>query len=485
MKKGRGNIHHTHEKFISLCREKHGDRYEYIGEYKGMHEEIIVLCSRHGEFRMKPVHHVHNGLGCRQCYLEDTRLTNFKKVEEKILAKHDHISNISSVGYEHLRSKVDVECKYHGVFKSNLSNVLASSVGTCSGCRRREESFIFIEKATELHENKYVYYPEDYFCSRTLTKIFCTIHKEDFYQRPSAQLQGQGCPLCGKEDSITNSTHTTENFIEKAKAVHGDKFDYNKTIYSNAFCRLIITCKIEGHGDTTLTASNHLQGQGCKVCSSQNSNTGEFISKSKTLYDYLSYDEVNYVDNRTKVKIRCNLHSCDFYVTPLYHLSVQKCCGCPECGIQNVGRWSISKVLNTPNLESKIGYLYRGKLSTFPEDVFKIGFTNSLRYRENSYRADLLPYPDVNFYYISHLELPYLMAFKLEVFIKKLLSKFRYKHDLQFGGKTEVYHISENNMNILDDIFNKVGVYDSIVHYLEGVNSNTEVIIKDWEFANA
>lgn len=50
-----------------------------------------------------------------------------------------------------------------------------------------------------------------------------------------------------------------------------------------------------------------------------------------------------------------------------------------------------------------------------------------------------------------------------------------------FGGKTEVYHISENNLNILDDIFNKVGVYDSIVHYLEGVNSNTEVIIKDWE----
>ena len=35
---------------------------------------------------------------------------------------------------------------------------------------------------------------------------------------------------------------TTEEFIEKAKAVHGDRYAYEKVVYINSGTKVIITC---------------------------------------------------------------------------------------------------------------------------------------------------------------------------------------------------------------------------------------------------
>ena len=39
----------------------------------------------------------------------------------------------------------------------------------------------------------------------------------------------------------------TENFIKKAKSIHGNEYDYSKTIYKGSHEKIIVTCKI--HGD--------------------------------------------------------------------------------------------------------------------------------------------------------------------------------------------------------------------------------------------
>jgi hypothetical protein len=57
---------------------------------------------------------------------------------------------------------------------------------------------------------------------------------------------------------------TTEEFIHKAKAVHGDKYDYSKVKYINNRIKVLIICPI--HGDFEQKPSNHLQGQGCPTC---------------------------------------------------------------------------------------------------------------------------------------------------------------------------------------------------------------------------
>ena len=59
---------------------------------------------------------------------------------------------------------------------------------------------------------------------------------------------------------------TKEEWIEKARAVHGDKYDYSKVIYTNSKDQVTIICPI--HGEFWQTPDKHLQGEGCPVCKS-------------------------------------------------------------------------------------------------------------------------------------------------------------------------------------------------------------------------
>lgn len=71
----------------------------------------------------------------------------------------------------------------------------------------------------------------------------------------------------------------TKQFIDNAKSVHGDKYDYSKTVYEKAKKKVLITCK--KHGDFLQTPDNHVNGSGCRKCS---------LEKAKHLTHGLSKD---------------------------------------------------------------------------------------------------------------------------------------------------------------------------------------------------
>lgn len=57
---------------------------------------------------------------------------------------------------------------------------------------------------------------------------------------------------------------TTEDFIAKARAVHGDKYDYTEVEYSGALTKVKIRCK--KHGTFLQIPYSHLSGRGCPEC---------------------------------------------------------------------------------------------------------------------------------------------------------------------------------------------------------------------------
>ena len=125
---------------------------------------------------------------------------------------------------------------------------------------------------------------------------------------------------------------TKEEFIAKAKLVHGDKYDYSKVEYVGALTKVCIICP--KHGEFCQEANSHLRGQGCPKCKyeKQTCTTDEFIAKAKKIHgDKYDYSKVEYVNDRTKVCIICPKHG-EFWQTPNHHLSG---CGCPKCGIEN------------------------------------------------------------------------------------------------------------------------------------------------------
>ena len=123
----------------------------------------------------------------------------------------------------------------------------------------------FINKASSIHGNKYDYSETEYIKALEKVKIICPKHGP-FFQTPHDHLAKKGCPKCGLERLSKLKTKSTEQFIEEAKLVHNNKYDYSKVNYVSARENVVIICKEEGHGEFLQTPDNHLNGKGCPIC---------------------------------------------------------------------------------------------------------------------------------------------------------------------------------------------------------------------------
>lgn len=121
---------------------------------------------------------------------------------------------------------------------------------------------------------------------------------------------------------------TKEEFISKSRIIHGDKYNYDKSIYINTKTKLIITCP--KHGDFLQRPEVHyLDKCGCPSCDPTNIlGNKKFIEKSKLIHgEKYDYSKVNYEKNNIKVEIICQDHG-SYFQQPGAHLRGQ---GCPDC----------------------------------------------------------------------------------------------------------------------------------------------------------
>lgn len=120
-----------------------------------------------------------------------------------------------------------------------------------------------------------------------------------------------------------------DTFIEKAKSIHNDRFNYDKSEYINTNTPLIVTCPL--HGDFTVTPKEHYKNSngGCIKCSNRYRRTvDEFITDAEIKHGgKYKYDKVNFNNIRDKVIITCPNHG-DFEQVARDHL---RGAGCPDC----------------------------------------------------------------------------------------------------------------------------------------------------------
>ena len=153
---------------------------------------------------------------------------------------------------------------------------------------------IFIEKARQIHNDKYDYSKVNYVNSRTKVCIICPTHGE-FWQTPHNHLKGYGCAECGKEKSHL-SKMTTEDFIVKSKEIHGNKYDYSKACYKTCDTKVCIICP--EHGEFWQTPSNHINGRGCPKCANEKrknallKDTKLFIDAATLIHNGKPEDEI-------------------------------------------------------------------------------------------------------------------------------------------------------------------------------------------------
>ena len=133
-------------------------------------------------------------------------------------------------------------------------------------------------------------------------------------------------------------------FIEKAKTIHGDRYDYSNVVYVTSKIKVSILCK--EHGEFYQTPSNHLTGYNCQKCANNlKMDTEKFVERANRVHSSVyDYSRVNYVNANTKVIIICSEHG-EFKQRPDFHLNRKT--GCPKCA-DNV-TLSISEFIERSN----------------------------------------------------------------------------------------------------------------------------------------
>ena len=281
-----------------------------------------------------------------------------KKTKEEFIKEadiiHNYKYNYSKINYINNKTKVCIICPEHGEFWQTPANHLKGANCPKCGCALRiknnTKSFKwFLKKANEIHHNKYKYDSTNYINTSTPIIITCPKHG-DFVQKPCWHLKGDGCPKCAG-----NYVLSTEEFIEKAKKIHGNKYDYSKVKYIKSKEKICIICP--EHGEFWQTPNEHLMGNGCKKCGYKKiSNkvsltTQVFIERARKIHgDKYDYRKVKYVSTRVPIAIICKKHGI-FYQKPNYHLSG---CGCPFCN-----KSKLEEEMKEFLEEKKISFIYQ------------------------------------------------------------------------------------------------------------------------------
>lgn len=269
----------TAKQFITKAKNIFGDKYDYSKViYVGNKADVIIICPVHGEFNQRPGNHL-DGRDCKDC----------------------------------------------GILKRAATRVAKAKS-------------VFIVKAQKVHADTFGYDGVDYKGNNHHVLIYCKIHEYYFSKSPSNHLKGQGCPKCALLSTADFHRSSTEEFIEKATAVHKGRYTYENVEYLRAIGPVMVTCS--EHGDFPITPASHLGGSGCWDCGGSKPLTAEiFIGMAIAKHgDWYQYHKVIYKNSKTKVRIVCPDHGEFASQTPDAHLAGK---GCNRCQNKAEGRLAI------------------------------------------------------------------------------------------------------------------------------------------------
>lgn len=262
----------TKDEAIKRSIEKHGDKYGYEKvDFKKVTDPVTIICPIHGEFTQTMRQH-YRGQGCPHCGVE--KRANKKRDDtasfiEKAVKVWGNTYDYSKVVYTGTKDKVTLVCPIHGDFlvipgdHLNLHRGCPKCGNARKGAFRKKTTKDFIEKAIKVHGTEYTYEKTEYVNGNTDITITCQKHG-DFTTNPYHYLHGGICPQCAHEQQSTRQTLTLPEFIFRARAVHGDKYDYSKVNYVDGKTPVTIICPI--HGEFQQKPYYHLAGNGCQSC---------------------------------------------------------------------------------------------------------------------------------------------------------------------------------------------------------------------------
>lgn len=302
----------------------------------------------------------------------------------------------------------------------------------------------FIEKSKNFHGDVFTYEKTNYVDFRTPMIITCKKCGDFKHTSKLHFKRNKGCPRCNRKIAASKhgkNSFTKEQFIEKAKKVHKDKFDYSKVEYINSYTRITIICPV--HGESEIEPRHHYKGSGCYRCGRDSFSKKQKKYKDidhllddlkKVHKDRFDYSEIVFpqdgLGTADLIPIVCREHGL-FYQPVRVHSEGSGCNKCRFFGYTKEAYMDYCKKYN-----KSFSTLYLLRFYNEEEEFYKIGITAQTiteRYRKEkdkgSYKYEVV----FSFNYSPN------ETWDREQFIKTKFIPYNYKPKNWFPGITECF----------------------------------------------
>jgi hypothetical protein len=290
------------------------------------------------------------------------------------IAIHGDEYDYSSIVYVDMEYKIQLKCKnkdHKSFWMAPRNHLMGRKCRECAVEKVTKTTKQFIIEAKLVHGNKYDYSETEYLTVKDKVKIICLTcpDRKVFWQRPDIHLNNHGCPTCGRKQSAITATSTTEEFIQKAIVVHGNKFIYDLVNYIDSDVPVKIICVARKHTFDQRPAS-HLIGNGCWDCAIETVadklrySFEDYIEKCNIKYNFkydYSKSEENYSGAHSKIVIVCpELGHGEFIKRANIHLFGEGCPICTDSKHKNQNDWLDS--FKNPNIIKRYRMKIDGRL---------------------------------------------------------------------------------------------------------------------------
>lgn len=305
----------------------------------------------------------------------------------------------------------------------------------------------FIKRGRLKHGEHYDYTLSNYVNAKTKIKMRCIKHDLICEADPFAHFDHHSCKKCSYEQTSLKQTFTNEMFINKARSVHGNKYDYSKVEYVKAKINICIICP--EHGEFWQTPDSHTskRKRTCPKCSKiaaslrNSKSTSEFINQCLKVHkNKYSYEKTEYKCDKCKVIITCPKHG-DFEQSPTHHIQGKGCLKCAREATREYNRiypngWNHTNWENKAKISKNFdGFkVYIIRCWNEDEEFYKIGRTfQTVKRRFTPYQ---MPY---NYELLKQFYGTSEEICDLEFKLKRQYKKFKYRPIIPFEGQYECF----------------------------------------------
>ncbi len=350
------------EAFIKKAQKIHNNFYDYRKvEYINSNTKVVIIDKELGSFTQKPSNHL-SGQGHPGRTSEKVRAKTklpFEEFVKRSKIVHGDIYNYDNTNYINNRTLVEIIDPVYGIFKvlphlhykgqghpmrtsSHISRISLSWLLSLpnatdfiipyqeptiilNGKKRKVDAYDPITNTCYEFEGSY-YHGWNGKAITNRKSYDKTLEKNQDIISAGYNLvvmwEHEWLKLVTREDwdRIPVNFDLTKIFVEKARQIHGNRFDYSKTIYTHNAVTVTIIDR-ESMREFQQSPNSHLSGHGYKP----ERNLDTFIEQSRKIYGTrYNYSKCQFVNNHTDVVLLDTLTNQEIKTKPRNHLRYYK-----------------------------------------------------------------------------------------------------------------------------------------------------------------